>query len=740
MALWLVVILIVNKFTAMSPLTLTLTFFGLLAVPGFALARLLKIKPADLLSQWMFWLTLGLIFGFLVSAAVMIAGGSIFVLIWLYLLLIMAVFAGAFIVDLLRPAHEENFSWDFNRLLDWNNLGLVLVILVAGVVVIGVGIQGSLFRGGDANFHLSIFRKAFEGSSLSPAALSFIKSNTIHVAYGLPIWHIFLGFLTRLAQSDVFLVWKTISIPLSIFAVLVWYWLAKIIFQNRFLAVASLAIFLNYIFNWNTGYLFTVLPFPDTLNNYLLFPLAVAILLYYVFDTATSLSAGKTGNLKILGILVIFAPLMANIHMTQYFYLVIIMVLLALLWLIFFWGTKDFKKILTRMGLALAAGLIFFLPLLAFIEIKSRVITKTVVALWNAASSTSLRYTGFEKLNYFGKWAFMLIAPAFLFIRKHRTVLFLPVMFVFLVLTFVPEINHFLVRILGTIFVNRIFGSVFWHFLILALVYGFIVLIIDRSLNLLPKLWRWVTNGVLALGLGILIWAEVKFQTAGRAYEWLFSNPVDDWFNQYYLWMMAVLAIATLGILIWQWRKPKIQSFFEFGEPKNGLMASVLIFALVVILFGTTYPYGRDYVKMTLERPFIFQPVSFLDFRTGESHRDNVVKSIGGPEGLAFFQNEIPPKSVFLVPGGVVNTFPTLLDQFMVDYPKKKDLLKAQEVYKEKNSIGIEEAKTIFKKEKIQYILFTDAPDQNQAFFDAYAEVFEKIFDKDGVAIYKFTI
>lgn len=724
MASWLAAVLIINNTLPMAPWTLTLAFFGLLAVPGFALSRLLKINFPDALNQRMFRLTLGLMFALISSAIIMILGESIFVLAWAYQIAIVALLLGAFILDMRRQEEKPTVSWNWRNLLNLNNLGYFMVMIVAAVVVVGVGIQGSLFRGGDANFHLAIFRKAFEGSSLSPAALSFIKSNEIHVAYGLPLWHIFLGLITRLVNSDVFLVWKTISIPLSILAILVWYWLAKTIFQNRFLAFVSLAIFLNYIFNWNTGYLFTVLPFPDTLNNYLLMPLAVALFLQYIFSESKS----KFGDLKILGVLVIFAPLMANIHLTQYLYLLIMVGLFGFLWLAFFWRSPDFKKVLTRIGLALAAGLIFFLPILVYIEVKSRVLTKTVMALWHAKSNLVLRYVAFDKINYFGKWALMLAIPTLIFVRYYRAVLLLSVMYLFLVLTFIPAVGHFLMRILGYIFANRIFGSVVWHFLVLGLVYGFLALMLDRALSLLPRIWRWGANSLLALGLVILIWGQIKFQAAAKAYEWLFSNPVDDWFNQYYLWVIAALTLGTMAILIWQWKRPKSQAFFTFLEPRNGLMASALLIGLMVILFGTTYSYGWDYTKMTLKRPYIFLPVTYQDFRSGESHFVNIVKSIGGAQTMAYIQKNLPVKSVFLVPGGVVDTLPTLLDQYMIEYPKKKDLLKTQEIYKEKNKIGINEAITLLKKEKVQYILLTDAPDQNQAFFDRYPAHFQKIF------------
>jgi len=732
-------VLIINQTMAMTPWSLTLAFFIFLLAPGFALARLLRIEPGDELSKIMFQLILGLIFVLVVCTIGMIFGWSVFFLEYFYLTLIFMLITGSLVLDWRRQKETKNCcSCDWKSFFKASNLGYLIVIIIAAVVVIGVGIQGSLFRGGDANFHLAIMRKAFEGSSLSPNALSFIKSNTIHVAYGLPIWHIFLGFLTRLVNSDPFLVWKTVCIPLSIFAILTWYWLAEIIFKNRFVTFVTIAIFLNYIFNWNTGYLFTVIPLPDTLNNYLLLPLAVAIFVKYIFGSSVqSNPAQKFGNLKILGILVIFALLMANIHITQYLYFMIMVGLFGLLWLVAAWRSPDFKSTLVKIAMALGANLVIFLPFLAFIEIKSHLLSEVLVELWNANDPRKLRYIAFNKLTYYGKWALVLFTPTILFIRKQRAVLFFAVMFLFLVATFFSPISHFLVRVFGYIFVNRIFGSIIWHFLIFGLICGFIILLVDQLLNLLPKLWQRIANFIFILGLLALVWAQIKFQTAAKAYDWLFSKPVDNWFNAYYLWAIGALAVVTIGCMLLRWRKPKIDKFFQLAEPKNRLMASSILVALMVILFGTTYSYGWDYAKTAWQKSFITAQVSFQDFRTGESHLENVTEGIGGQAMMDFVKTNLPVKSVFLVPGTVVNSFPILLDQYMVAYPRKKLLLKTQKIYDDEEQINIEDALALLVKAKVDYILLTDAPDQNQAFFDRYPDNFEKIFSGDAV-IYKF--
>lgn len=736
MALWFVAILIITGTIAMTPWSLILVFFGLLAVPGFALAQLFKIKLQTGFDQLMIWLTLGLIFGLVVCSVAMVSGLTVFNLILMYLIGIGALLIASFVIDLRHEsAIETPIEWDWRQIFNGNNLGYLIIIVIAGIIVAGVGIQGTLFRGADANFHLSILRKAFEIDPLTPQNLSFIKSKTIHVAYGLPIWHIFLGMLARLMQSDPFLIWKAISMPLSILAVLVWGWLAKIIFNNRFMAYVALAVFLNYIFNWNTGYLFTLLPFPDSLNNYLILPLAIALLLKYVFGPSTH----KFGDWKLLIVFVIFNLLMVNIHITQYLYLMIMTGILGVLWL-FNWRSPDFKPVLKKIGLALGANIILFLPFLAYVEVKSHMLSDVLVSLWKYDDPRKLRYIAFDKINYFGKWAYVLVLPTLIFVRRQRAILFLLVMYVFLALTFIYPISHFLVRVFGYIFVSRIFGSIVWHFLILAAIYGFLILLLDRVLSLLPKIWRWAINIIFVLGAAVLIWAEVKFTLAGRAYEWMFSKVVDNWFNAYYLWAIGVLAIITIAILILQWRKPKTIEWFQFHEPKNGLMASSLIIVLIVILFGTTYSYGWDYTKLTAQSAFLLKPVSMVDVRTGGSNMESVIRGVGGHDMVEFVQTNVPTKSVFLVPGSVINTFSTILDQYMIAYPRKKIVAQTQKIYSAKNQISLEDGLKMLTSTKVQYILLTDAPDQNQAFFDKYPDHFEKIFpasaaDGDGDSV-----
>lgn len=730
MALWLVSVVVISQTTVMTPWSLILVFFGLLAVPGFSLARIFKIKFQEGFDQFMIWLALGLMFGLMVCAIAMLSGLTVFTLVLLYLISIGALLITSFIFDLYRKSDPEiPLKWSWRQIFDTNNLGYLIIIVLAGIMVAGIGIQGTLFRGGDANFHLSILRKAFEIDPLTPGNLSFIKSKTIHVAYGLPIWHIFLGMLARLMQSDPFLMWKAISMPLSILAIFVWYWLAKAIFNNRFMAYVALAVFLNYIFNWNTGYLFTLLPFPDSLNNYLLLPLAITLLLKYVFGPLDK----KFGDWKILSIFVIFNLFLVNIHITQYLYLMIMIGILGVLWLCN-WRSPDFKPIIIRIGLALGANLVLFLPFLAYVEAKSHMLSEVLVSLWKYNDPRKLRYIGFDTLNYFGKWAFVLVIPTLMFFRKQKAILFLSVMYLFLALTFFQPISHFLVRVFGYIFVSRIFGSIIWHFLILAVIYGFIILIFDRLINFLPKVWRWVINIVFIAGAVMFIWTQARFQTATKAFDWIYSKPVDNWFNTNYLWAIGVLTIVTAVILILQWKKPKTIDWFKFYEPKNGLMASSLIVVLIVILFGTTYSYLWDYTKLTNSSSYLVKPVSMVDVRTGEGNMDSVIMGIGGQEMVNFVKQNLPTKQVFLVPGSVVNTFSTILDQYMIAYPRKKVVGQTQKIYNEKNQISLEDALKKLKDTKVEYILLTDAPDQNQAFFDRYPEHFERIFPASGPA------
>jgi hypothetical protein len=140
---------------------------------------------------------------------------------------------------------------------------------------------------------------------------------------------------------------------------------------------------------------------------------------------------------------------------------------------------------------------------------------------------------------------------------------------------------------------------------------------------------------------------------------------------------------------------------------------------------------------MSFARPYIFQPATTVDLRNGDDNLKNTIKSIGGQDAVNFIQTNIKKRSVFLVPGGLVYTFPTVLDHYMVDYPRSKVLLKAQEIYSPKKQIALGEALNRLKQGKAQYVLLNDAPDENEAFFNANPKNFQKLYNEKGVSIYK---
>jgi len=735
LAVYLGAILVIGRYFAMSPASLILTFFGLLSIPGFSLARLFKIKLGEYLDEFILWITLGLIFALLGCALAIILGWTISILMLVYLVSIIGLFIISLIIDLFKLAEPEiTFKCSWKKLLDINNLSFLIVIALAMIVVAGIGIQGTLFRGGDANFHLSILRKAYEGARLTPANLSFIKSDTLHVAYGFPVWHVFLSLLAKFSKVDIYLLWKTISIPLSILAILIWYWLAKQFFSSRFMAIISLAIFLNYIFLWKTGYLFTMTSQPDTLNNILFLPLAVGLFLKYVFGKTTK----ARGDLKILSVLVIFGILMGLIHITQYLYLMIMVALMGFIWLLSQWRLPNFKIVLTRLGLFLGANLIIFLPVLIFLEFKSHhLLSRTFAALWRSHNIRKLRYVSFAELNLHGKLSIMVLPLAIVFIKKQRALIFLVAIYLLLFLTFYNPISHLMVRIGGYIFVNRIFGSIVWHFLVLGLILGFLILLVDRLVERLSltKTWRIIINLIFVFAVVAFYWVQVKFQTAASIFNWLFSESTDNWLNHNYLWVITGVTIVVIAIIIGQSRWPKTADFFQFTEPKNNLVSVSFVLAILLILFSTTYSYLWEYTNLTIRSLYLFKSASHLDLRTGENHLKNVTASMGGQAMVDFVRTSVPAKSVFFAPGSTVTlTFPTLLDQYMVDYAGKKLFNQTSQIYKDK--VPLEEKLQLINKGKIEYILLNHPSQQGESFFDQYPQYFQKIFKNESI-IYK---
>lgn len=722
---WFGLTVILAKTVDLTPWSIIVIFAGLLVTPGFGLARIFKIHFAsDRLGQIILWFTMGLIFSLLLCLVSILAGLSIITLNNFYLWILGATLVLALALDLIRKQPDEQpltFNWK-NIFKTENLVYLLLIVLGLGGVLI-VAVQEALFRGGDPSFHLSILRKAYEGFSLTAGNLGFTKSEKIHIAYGTPIWHIFLALLARLNQVDIFIVWKAVAGALSFVALFVWYWLFDKILKNRFLSILSTIFFLLFIFNQSVGYFFTCLPLPDTLATYLLLPLAIALAIKYIFD--------KSVNYKLLITIVILVILMAIIHLTQYFYFLLIVGMTGVVWLIVQRKSGNYVSVLKKIGWILIATALVFIPFMVILELKGHIISKILKSAM-AAPPADLRYGLFKKWNTFAKYAYLLTPLVFVFLKKNPRLTFLFALMLISPIAYYDPISLAVMKFMDYIFLDRLIGSITWHFIVLGLIYGFLILILEKAISAISsKIWKIAANLAVVLATVTFIWAQIKFQTASKIFELIFSKTTDKYLISHLFWILAIIILISLIILLLQIRIKKFADFFTLEEPKNWLIILGGIVFLLTIFFSTTYQNLWSFVSFGLKKDFVLEKVTFVNLKSGDSHWLIASAESGGEDLIDFVKKNVPPKSVFMVPGTTVYIFPELVDQYMAAYARTEAFSDYSRIYE--FEYDLKEKLRQLSKGKIEYIILNRPEPQGKAFFEQYPQYFKKIFESQSV-------
>lgn len=725
--IWAGSVWVINHFFALAPWTIFLTFFLLILLPGFCLARIFKFRfEEDYLGQIILFLTLGFTAICLLIFGTMFFGLTIFGLLNVFIIFMGFLFLLSFIFDFF--IWKETFKpikISFRDIFQVKNLNFFLVFSLILFVLLIVTTKGSLFRGGDPNFHLSILRKVSEGSALTPENLGFTKSKLIHIAYGFPVWHIFLGLLIKISRTDIFNLWGEIVLPLTTTVFLVWYWLFQRIFSNRNLVILAFLLFILFSFTWDTGYLFTTLPIPHTLSQLILLPLAIGLTLKYIFD--------KNLNYKFLFCLSIFLILTAIIHLTQYFYYTIIMVFFVLVFALLRFGDYDFKEIFKKTLLTIFANMIIILPFIIFLEVKSHVISAIWKSLIKADFSPPLRYRSFISFNYFAKYAYLTMPLILLFIKKNRQLIFLFTLFLITPIAYsetIGFIRTWLLRFLRHVFMNRLYGTVTWHFAVWALILGFLMILIDRFISRMAKISkysRYLINFTFLFSAGYLVWAQTESSFLTGLYAKVFSKDMDKWLNEHYLWILLFVIILVTVLLFWQKRQPKIVEFFRLEEIKNPLPNFFLSFMLIIFFLGPNYKSIDEILKQKKISNIFFQPAQYELVTLATNYS-------GGQETVAFIKDNLPVKSVILVPESVSRYMPLLLDQFMVAYARSLASQEYSKIYRP--DISPEEKLSLLAHSQSNYVMLTK-PGQGKTFFDSFPEYFQMIFQNNKAFIYQ---
>lgn len=689
-------------------LNVTLGFLFLVLTFGFFIGRIIKIKLSDLLSQILVYVAIGFCWIFALNFVAIFLKLSSGLLMNIYLVSWALLFIVSLVLGLLLKYKKTDVTWKFKFSLNdlFHYLPLFILIILA---IVFVALQGSLFKGGDPNFHLSILRKVVDGQTLAFQNLSYIKSDVPHIAYGFPIWHITLGVLAKILNVDIFTIWQYISIPLLALSFLIWYWLFRSIFPTKNLAILALSLFIIFYF----GPLYTTLPIPDTFCRLILWPLCFGLALKYIFDL-------KTG-FRLLAILSFLLLLMGVIHMTQYFYYLFIMIVFGLIFAVVQFKQKDYKPRLKRIAAATFTNLLFLLPFALFLGANNSLFN-TVKKMLSVESVEKLRYDAFDRFNFYTKFAFLSLPFLVLFFRKYGKIIFLMAVLLVIPLAYAPFLKPLLLRFPGFIFMDRLYGTLAWHFAVLALVLGFVFVLIDRGVSFLGRISGYLKYLMMSLFGAALAWLlifEKDLHWLLNLNKIIFAPRVDHWLDRNYLWFILISLLVVVFILILGKFLPRIKTIFEIKDYENSFVIFCLtIFVLTLFFMSSLLNYKKIWMN---------------DHLADQSKKYDY--AVVGKGMVEYINEQIPSKSVILVDAETNMIMPILVDQYMVYYPHtSKETIYLKTLFR--GTKTNEEKIDLLNQSQPDYA-FIRTPNERVDFWALHPKIFKPIFKEKHNILYQ---
>ena len=709
---WILLVLLLRNFA--SPLSMTLTFLGLIFVPGFLISRIYQVSyQDDLFGNLISCFVRGFAYNIFLALLALVLHLTLNQLIWLNLLIILIFFITGLVLD-LRREHQilPRLKINYRYLLLYLALFFYLAVILMTVIQVGGNFNG------DPLYHLSTMRKAVAGEPLSIDNLAYLKEQ-YHPAYIFSCWHIFLAETAKLANVNIFTLWQQIPIALTVLIFLVWYWLFLKLYANKLLASLGLFLAAAYIY-WQNGYLFTRLAVPDTLSTYLLLPLCFALAIKYIFDQKTTW--------KHLAVLTFSVGLMTVIHQTQWLYYLLGIGLLLVIYAVSKYRDPDYKLTLEKILLALLSNLIIAIPIFIIIQIKGGTLTEHL-GIFQTLEPV-LRNDRFVKWDVYLKLAYIFLPLVLLFTRKNKVLLFILSLFlVGPIIHNIPGLKEWAIDNLSHVFIKRMYSNLGWAPAVLALIFGFLLLLIDRILFQAKREVRYLVDILLVLIFIGAIFLQVQFETVAIFYDHLLGQKTLDWLSGNYLWLIPLTVLISLAVFFRQKYQPKAGDFFRLDEPKEVLGATLIL--LTVVLMVSTLGLGHlkaNFFKQT-KTPQFFQKAP------DPTHQVINFTKFGGAETLDFIQENISPKSVF-DSSDANYVLATLVDVKMASYTFESDPTKKYaKIYD--STIPLEERLALIKDGRIEYILYLYQTGTKPTSFDHYPQYFRQIYSSQTVAIYQ---
>lgn len=676
-----------------TSLTLLVGFLFLLFLPGFSFSRILKISVAgDVFSTWMIYLTTGFVFNLLMCFMAILIHANITILAMAYSISLPLLLMLAFVLDFRRREQESTaFSW--KDIFKLENLIYLILITLIILILFVLNIKGANFAG-DPTFHLAVMRKVVEGNPFSVGALAFLK-NQPQPVYAYLIWQTFLGFLSHIFHLNIFTLWNEIPIGLTVIVVLAWAWVFKKIFQQNYLIVLALIIFLIFHLA-NQAYLFTRIPIPDAIAKLFVLPLSLALAFQYIF--------GKTHDWKILTLNVLLLVLAAFVHLTQYIYFFFMLGSFGLIYTLGFWREENYKKIIQRILILTGLSLVPVVLLLLALQPIYNIVGENMA--WFATVQLVLIYGHFSDYDTPTQIAFIFLPLTALFWRKNPKILFLLViMLIAPVIYYIAPLREFLSQKLSFVFVRRMFSNVVWYFAIWALLTGFIIIIFDRLMAFLaaqrPRL-KLIINVAVGLIVILLLGLETQYQWLARLHEAVFSKHASRYLEANFVWLIILISILVIiGLVIQKYFAP-LRDFFANSRPQNPLLVFLIILTFSFWLITDARPFlVKNFVSEIKSQKFL-RPAPDITTQIAQA------EDIGGPAVLNFIKENLPTRAIFETNTGY-RDLPELLDVYVAALPDHAPPEKELSRLYETQNVPIDDKLTCLGWYKVDYLLINAA-------------------------------
>lgn len=711
----------IKHFFALSPFLLTYSFFLFLILPGFSLSRIFRLTfSKDLYSKFMLYLVLGLMFALVISLFAIVAPLTLSAAVVIYFLAMSLVLMTALILDIFRPTPLDLPTFDDIKTSLFKNWPFYLIFLfLIFLILCSLDVRGADFRG-DPFFHLAVLRKAMGDFPLSAVNLSYVRTQ-LHIAYSFPVWHVYMAILHRTLGYNIFTLWNELIIPLSLMAVLTWYWLFRSIVKKTGMAVLLLGFYLLLTVIMRQFYIYTRLPVPDTLGQHILLPMALTLLIKYVYDLKT--------NYKLLITIAIFGAFMGVVHFTQYFYFLSVVFVFLVTFTVLGISRKEYLVTVKRIFYvgALSAGIM--LPFLAVLQITGKSLLKTVQTFMGNPAQV-LKYGTFDNISVYAKYAYVLLPLLLIFIKRNKTIVFL-IAIMLTMPVFYAEwlgIKGITMKFLSFIFINRLYANVVWYFAVIGLFFGIIFIFFDKLLDALSRKWKYVSlmvGLVLMVIFGLAIQAQIKNNFLTHLFEGVFSKGANAFLNTYHIALIAITLIIAIVICVFEYLNQKTDDFFKIKSFSHPVVMAI---CTAMILFFIS---AQD-IKIYKFFPKEFRGRYF--FRETENSGGKVISygAVGGPDTVRYIEKNIPPKSIFLSDSGYF-MLPILVDQHMANYSSSADTIAA---YMYDGSQPLDYRLKHIRDTQTDYILMILPNPKKIEAFDSYPQYFTKIYENRAL-IYK---